>query len=62
MFDGITWYMQKMLNELFAMTPQGGTCHTEMTDTALGSILDTFKYAYSESMFRLLRAVSGTFV
>lgn len=53
MFDGITWYMQKMLNELFAMTPQGDTCHTEMTDTALGSILDTFKYAYSESMFRL---------
>ena len=29
-FEGITWYLQKILNILFAMTPKGEVCGGEM--------------------------------
>lgn len=52
-FEGITWYMQKMLNTLYAMTPSGGTCTTQLIDEALRSILDSMKYTYTEILFRM---------
>lgn len=52
-FGGITWYMQKVLHTLYSMTPKGKTCGTEMVDEAIHQIIDSFKYPYSELLFRL---------
>ena len=52
-FDGITWYVQKMLNTLFFMTEKGKTCNTSMIDSALQNILESMNYVYSEMLFRL---------
>ena len=52
-FDGITWYVQKMLNTLFFMTEKGKTCNTSMIDSALQNILESMNYVYSELLFRL---------
>ncbi len=52
-FDGITWYLQKILNSLFAMTSVGGECSRKMIDEAIESNVNSYKYAYSETLFRL---------
>lgn len=52
-FDGVTWYMQKMLHTLYEMTPPCGICEKEMIDEALNSIINSFKYTYSEILFRM---------
>jgi hypothetical protein len=52
-FEGITWYMQKMLHVLYNMTPMDGTCSGEMIAEALGNVIDTFRYTYAETLFRL---------
>lgn len=53
LFDGITWYVQKMLNTMFSITEKGQTCHTEFIEEALCNILDSMDYVYSEMIFRL---------
>jgi hypothetical protein len=52
-FEGITWYMQKMLNVLYSMTPKGNVCNQNVTKEALQTIIDSFRYTYSETLFRL---------
>ena len=37
-FEGITWYLQKILNILFAMTPKGEVCGGEMIEQAVDFI------------------------
>mgnify|MGYP000443808637 CR=1 FL=1 len=34
-FEGIIWYLQKMLNVLYSLTPPGGNCTQDMIPTAL---------------------------
>lgn len=52
-FEGVTWYIQKVLNTLFDMTPEQGICGVEMVPEAIGLIVDSFRYTYSEILFRL---------
>jgi len=52
-FDGITWYLQKMLNVLYDLTPKGEVCDSSFIPYALGEIINSFQYAYSEILFRL---------
>ncbi len=52
-FGGITWYIQKMLNTLYSLTPKSEICDVEMVPVALRSVIDSYKYAYSEILFRL---------
>lgn len=52
-FEGITWYMQKVLNLLYDMTPKQGICKVEMVAEAIRQNIDSFRYTYSEIMFRL---------
>lgn len=52
-FDGITWYIQKMLNTFYNLTPAGGCCTAEMISEALSGILDSYKYTFQEILFRL---------
>ena len=58
-FEGVTWYMQKMLNVLYAMTPPGGNCSPDTIETALQNILDTMRYVYEEILFRLPEKQKG---
>lgn len=52
-FEGVTWYIQKVLNMLFDMTPEQGICGVEMVPEAIRLIVDSFRYTYSEILFRL---------
>lgn len=52
-FEGVTWYIQKVLNTLFDMTPERGVCGVEMVPEAVRQIVDSFRYTYSEILFRL---------
>lgn len=52
-FEGITWYVQKMLNLLFSNTAAGETCDVDMISSALEQIVNSFRYVYAEIMFRL---------
>lgn len=52
-FEGITWYLQKMLNVLYSSTPQGGNCTRDMIPPALNSVMDSFKYTYLEMLYRM---------
>lgn len=52
-FNGITWYMQKTLNTLFIMTPTGKKCTKKMIEEAIHNNVNSYKYAYSETLFRL---------
>lgn len=50
-FEGITWYIQKVLNTLYDMTPEQGVCRVEMVPGAIRQIIDSFRYTYSEILF-----------
>lgn len=52
-FEGLTWYIQKMLNELYAMTDKGETCSIQMVNEAQTHIVSSYKFNYEETLFRL---------
>ena len=52
-FDGVTWYVQKTLNVLFAFTPVGATCDESMVEPAIVSVVDSYRFNYQETLFRL---------
>lgn len=51
--NGITWFMQMMLNELFAITPQGGSLQMEDIPIAERNIIGVQEYSYREIIARL---------
>jgi Predicted ATPase (AAA+ superfamily) len=53
LFEGVTWYIQKTLNSLFGETPEGSLCSADMVTDTIILMIDSNKYTYSESMFRL---------
>jgi len=52
-FDGITWYLQKILNVLYEMTHKGEICDSSFIAFAIENIINSFQYVYSEMLFRL---------
>lgn len=52
-FEGITWYLQKILNVLYSSTPQGKNCTRDMISPTLNSVIDSFKYTYLEMLYRM---------
>ncbi len=52
-FEGITWYLQKVLNILFAVTPKGETCGIDMIDRSIDFILNSYSFTYSELLYQL---------
>lgn len=52
-FEGVTWYIQKVLNVLYDMTPPQGVCRVGMAEEAIRQIVDSFRYTYSEILFRM---------
>lgn len=52
-FDGITWYIQRVMNELFAITSPGSSCSLEMIDIAINNILRANEFSYQSMLFQL---------
>lgn len=52
-FDGITYYMQRTMNELFSTTPSGGTCSPQDIDGALNSIVASSAIIYEDLLYQL---------
>ena len=52
-FDGTTWYIQKICNELFAMTEQGTSCGINEVDTAIKYAVEEKDDTYQDLMTRL---------
>ncbi len=52
-FDGITWYIQSVMNELYADTPANGSCRTDMIAPAIDTILTANSFTYESILFQL---------
>lgn len=52
-FEGITWYMQKVLHTLYDMTPVNQVADISMVEEAICQIIGSFQYTYSETLFRM---------
>lgn len=61
-FDGTTWYIQKMLNQLFAMTPQDAKAHIDDVESAETQILNQNEEAYKDILFQLTTKQRDLFI
>ncbi len=52
-YDGVTWYIQKMLNTIYMNTWKGETVSPEMVEYARKEIIDGFSYIYLDTLYRL---------
>ena len=52
-FEGITWYIQRIMNELYAITASGSACTSEMVDIAINNILRSNEFTYQSILFQL---------
>lgn len=52
-FDGHTWYLQIMFNELFSLTAPGELCELSMFDEALANLLSAQEFTFQEILSRL---------
>ena len=65
-FEGVTYYMQRVMNELFSRTADGELCTPDAIDVALTSIIRSAAPTYEDLMYQLpekqtlvLRAIAG---
>lgn len=49
-YAGTTWYLQMMMNELFAITPDGGTCTADSIPTAWQNISNMQEGVYKSQL------------
>jgi hypothetical protein len=47
-YDGHTWFVQMMMNELFALTANGGTCGTDMMVEARRNVIMAQEQSYKD--------------
>ena len=52
-FEGITWYVQRVMNEFFSLTPQHSKCDKEMLEPAIKNILCANEFTYQSILFQL---------
>lgn len=52
-FDGTTWYLQMMMNELFALTGKGETCIASLIEQTLQNIIDVQEGVYLSQLAML---------
>lgn len=52
-FEGTTWYIQKICNELYAMTEPESVCEVEDVDTAINYAVEEKNDTYQDLMARL---------
>ena len=52
-FDGITWYLQRMLNKIYSLTADGQEADEQTMHQALDIIIDESAFAYQALLFQL---------
>ena len=52
-FEGCTWFVQMVMNELFALTAPGGHCPADQLDAALANVIQTQEGSYKDLLSRL---------
>ena len=50
LFDGHTWYVQRLMNEMFAWTKPGEVADAQMASDALTFVIKTYARTYQEQM------------
>lgn len=50
LFEGNTFYLQKVFNSAFSITPEGGTCSCETIKTTVGELLASYDTVYREML------------
>ena len=64
-FEGVTFYLQRVMNDMFMRVPEGGTCQVEDIDVSVDNIVRYSTPVYEDLMYQLpekqslvLRAIS----
>ena len=52
-FDGVTYYLQRVMNELYSRTPEGGICRLDMVNVAIQGIIDDSSLIYEDLLYQL---------
>ena len=52
-FEGHTWYIQMVFNELYSLTAKGETCNLELFDEAMTYLVSSQEFTYQEILSRL---------
>lgn len=52
-FEGVTYYIQRAMNELFFRTPINGVCKTRDIDSAIQAIIDISSPIYEDLLYQL---------
>lgn len=52
-YEGVTWYVQTILNALFNMTESGSKCLPEAIDTAIQQVITQQSFTYSALLYQL---------
>ncbi len=52
-YEGVTWYVQSVLNAMFALTEPGGSCTEDMIEPAIQQIISQQSFAYKALLFQL---------
>lgn len=53
LYEGHTWFVQMVMNELFAITPTGGACTLDMIDEAIQNVVMVQETTYKETLSRI---------
>lgn len=52
-FDATTWYIQKMFNELYSLTPKGDVCTDADVEAAIDNIICSYEPTYQDLLVQL---------
>lgn len=52
-YDGCTWFVQMLLNELYAMTPAGGKCEVNMLEQARQDVIMSQEASYKDLLMNV---------
>lgn len=52
-YEGVTWYVQSVLNSLFTLTEPQHICTTETVDVAINRVIESQSFSYAALLFQL---------
>lgn len=52
-FEGVTWYLQKVMNEAYTLTDKGETCTVENIHIAVDNIINENAITYSDLLYQI---------
>ena len=52
-YEGVTWYVQSVLNALFSLTEAGSVCTLDIMEAAIKKIIDQQSFAYEALLYQL---------